>query len=284
MKKIHVILDTDTYNEADDQFALSYLIRSQDRVVIDAVTVAPYSIPSRGVTVPEGMELSYHEVLNICRLCGYDCAGKVFRGASDYMENGCYADNDAVKAISRIANENEKTVILAIGAITNLGLAFQKDPALAGKTEVIWLGGNSPETGHNREFNFRQDPAAVRAVLESGVKLTVLPCLGVIDALRIPIVELKSRLGGKSPLCDYLIGHFCDTGLEGANQSRVIWDISAVAYLLSPEWFETVDRPCPSVEADTSYRFPQTGRPVTFAKKVDRAAVYADLFEKLVRI
>ena len=29
-KKVNVILDTDTYNECDDQFALSYLIKSKE--------------------------------------------------------------------------------------------------------------------------------------------------------------------------------------------------------------------------------------------------------------
>ncbi|MCI8290796.1 MAG: hypothetical protein HFJ25_00855 [Clostridia bacterium] len=31
MNKLNVILDTDTYNECDDQFALAYLLKYQDR-------------------------------------------------------------------------------------------------------------------------------------------------------------------------------------------------------------------------------------------------------------
>ena len=42
-EKINVILDTDTYNECDDQFALAYMIKSQDIFNIEAITVAPYS-------------------------------------------------------------------------------------------------------------------------------------------------------------------------------------------------------------------------------------------------
>ena len=42
MKK-HVIIDTDTNNEADDQFALSYLLKCKDLFYIDAITIAPYS-------------------------------------------------------------------------------------------------------------------------------------------------------------------------------------------------------------------------------------------------
>ena len=57
-KKINVILDTDTYNECDDQFALSYLIKSQDMFNIEAITVAPYSHTKRDVKVIDGQELS----------------------------------------------------------------------------------------------------------------------------------------------------------------------------------------------------------------------------------
>ena len=60
--KINVILDTDTYNECDDQFALSYLIKSQDKFNIEAITVAPYSHNTRNVSVPEEQELSYKEI------------------------------------------------------------------------------------------------------------------------------------------------------------------------------------------------------------------------------
>ena len=44
-RKVNVILDTDTYNECDDQFALAYLLKNQDKFNIEAITVAPFSIP-----------------------------------------------------------------------------------------------------------------------------------------------------------------------------------------------------------------------------------------------
>ena len=42
-EKINVILDTDTYNECDDQFALAYMLKNQDIFNVEAITVAPYS-------------------------------------------------------------------------------------------------------------------------------------------------------------------------------------------------------------------------------------------------
>ena len=64
-EKVNVILDTETYNECDDQFALAYLLKNQYKFNIEAITVAPYSHQSRNVSVREGQELSYNEILKI---------------------------------------------------------------------------------------------------------------------------------------------------------------------------------------------------------------------------
>ena len=38
-----VVLDTDTYNEIDDQFALAYLILHDDKLRLQAIYAAPFS-------------------------------------------------------------------------------------------------------------------------------------------------------------------------------------------------------------------------------------------------
>ena len=52
-KKKSVILDTDTYNEVDDQYALAYAMLSPDKVNVLAITVAPFK-NSRAKTPGEG--------------------------------------------------------------------------------------------------------------------------------------------------------------------------------------------------------------------------------------
>ena len=81
--KINIILDTDTYNECDDQFALSYLIKSKDLFNIEAITVAPYSHTKRDVTVRDEQELSYNEILKICNGLNFNTDNKVFKGSMD---------------------------------------------------------------------------------------------------------------------------------------------------------------------------------------------------------
>ena len=279
--KINLILDTDTYNECDDQFALSYLIKSKDLFNIEAITVAPYSHTKRDVKVRDSQELSYNEILKICNWLNFDTDNKVFKGSMDYIQNGYDEKNDAVNKIIEIALKNNKTYILGIGAITNIALAIKKEPKIVNKIEIVWLGGNELGYEDNLEYNFRQDVEAVKIVFESKVKLTILPCKKIVSELRIDINTLKKYLENKSELCNYLIERFYNDGYHGVQESRVIWDISVIAYMINKKWFETEQISCPNIRKDTSYEVTDNRHNITFVTKLDRNKIYEDLFNKL---
>lgn len=279
--KINLILDTDTYNECDDQFALSYLIKSKDLFNIEAITVAPYCHTKRDVKVRDGQELSYNEILKICNWLNFDTNNKVFKGSMDYIQNGYDEKNDAVNKIIEIALKNNKTYILGIGAITNIALAIKKEPKIVNKIEIVWLGGNELGYEDNLEYNFRQDVEAVKIVFESKVKLTILPCKEIVSELRIDINTLKKYLENKSELCNYLIERFYNDGYHGVQESRVIWDISVIAYMINKKWFETEQISCPNIRKDTSYEVTDNRHNITFVTKLDRNKIYEDLFNKL---
>ena len=280
-KKINVILDTDTYNECDDQFALSYLIKSQDMFNIEAITVAPYSHTKRDVKVIDGQELSYNEILKICNWLNFDTIDKVFKGSMDYIQNGYDENNDAVNKIIEVALKNDKTYILGIGAITNIALAIKKEPKIIDRIEIIWLGGNEIEYKDNLEYNFKQDIEAVKIVFDSTVKMTILPCKNVVSDLRIDIAELKSKLDNRKELNKYLIERFYNDGYHGIQETRVIWDISVIAYMINKNWFETEKISCPNIKEDSSYELTDNRHSITFVTKLDRDRIYEDLFRKL---
>ena len=280
-KKINVILDTDTYNECDDQFALAYLIKSQDKFNIEAITVAPYSHTKRDVKVIDGQELSYNEILKICNWLNFDTIDKVFKGSMDYIQNGYDENNDAVNKIIEVALKNDKTYILGIGAITNIALAIKKEPKIIGRIEIIWLGGNEIEYKDNLEYNFKQDIEAVKIVFDSTVKMTILPCKNVVSDLRIDIAELKSKLDNRKELNKYLIERFYNDGYHGIQETRVIWDISVIAYMINKNWFETEKISCPNIKEDSSYELTDNRHSITFVTKLDRDRIYEDLFRKL---
>ena len=55
---VDVVLDTDAYNEVDDQFAIAYLVRSSNRLTVKGFCAAPFF--NAIVSSPaEGMEKSY---------------------------------------------------------------------------------------------------------------------------------------------------------------------------------------------------------------------------------
>ena len=280
-EKINVILDTDTYNECDDQFALAYMIKSQDIFNIEAITVAPYSHKERNETVISGQEKSYNEILKICKWLNFDTTNKVFKGAEDYICNSYEEDNDAVNKIIEIALKNNKTYIMAIGAITNVALAIKKAPKIINKIEVIWLGGHSLLQDNNLEFNFKQDVNAVRIVFETKVKLTIIPCKNVASNLRTSVYELNHYLKDKSELCNYLIDRFYNDGYHGVQERRVIWDISVIAYMINRNWFTSKQISCPNIKDNTSYELTTDSHKITMVNYIDVNKVYNDLFRKL---
>ncbi len=279
-RKVNVILDTDIYNECDDQFALSYLLKSQDKFNIKAITVAPYH-HDHNISIEEGTDKSYNEIIKICNWLNFDWTNEVFKGSIDYVVNGYNEENEAVNKIIEIANENAKTYILAIGAITNIAIAVKKEPKIIDKIEVIWLGGNSFLSKNNKEFNFKQDIYAVKTVFESKVKLTIIPCKNVASNLRTSIYELEYFIKGKSELCDYLCQRFYNDGVHGIKESRVIWDISVIAYMINKEWFETEEVSCPNINDDTSYELTTNNHKITVVNYLNADKIYNDLFKKL---
>lgn len=280
-EKLNVILDTDTYNECDDQFALAYMIKNQDIFNIEAITVAPYSHKERNETVISGREKSYNEIIKICNWLNLDTTNKVFKGAEDYICNGYDETNDAVNKIIEVALRNDKTYVMAIGAITNVALAIKKEPKIIDKMEVVWLGGHSLLQNNNLEFNFRQDVNAVKIVFDSKVKLTIIPCKNVASNLRTSVYELNHYLKDKSELCNYLIDRFYNDGYHGIQERRVIWDISVIAYMINKEWFTSEDISCPNIKEDTSYELTTNNHKITMVNYIDVNKVYNDLFKKL---
>ena len=82
--KIDVVLDTDTYNELDDQFALSYMMKNSDKLNVKALYAAPF-LNDKSVSPKDGMEKSYDEVLKLLSLMRENV--DVFKGSEKYLDD-----------------------------------------------------------------------------------------------------------------------------------------------------------------------------------------------------
>ncbi len=225
--KLRVVIDTDAYNEVDDQFAIAWALRSPERMKVEAVYAAPFcslafanffgipaGAPSEDVkklihwadTPCDGMEQSYQEIKNLFALLGEDAAGRVYRGSPEYLKDKQtpVASEAARDLAARAMASDEPLYVLAIGAITNVASALLLEPAIKDRIVVVWLGGQPLHFPRTVEFNLIQDIKAAQVVLDSGVPLVLIPCMTVASALTVSAEELKGRLNGKSRIGTYL--------------------------------------------------------------------------------
>ncbi len=289
-RRVDVVLDTDTYNEIDDQFAVSYLIKSGDRLNIKALCAAPFH--NENSSGPEdGMEKSYDELIKLLTLAGRtDLTSIVFKGSRSYLSDETTpVESDAADEIVRLARQytpDDPLYVVAIGAITNVASAILLDRAAMENTVIVWLGGHAVHWPDSREFNMYQDVAAARVVYDSGIPYVQLPCMGVVSAFAVSGPELEHWLRGQNPLCDYLADHTIEAAnsyAEGRVWSRVVWDVTAVAWLLNDNGRFMMSReiPTPIPEYDNSLSFDQSRPLMTYVWHIHRDALMQDLFEKL---
>ena len=286
---VDVVLDTDTFNEIDDQYALSYLLRSPERLRLQAVYAAPFW--NEKSTGPEdGMEKSYREILNVLHLLGEDrYIPLVLKGSRQYLEGEDKpAESPAARDLVRRAlgqPEDSPLYVVAIGAITNVASALLMEPAIREKIVVVWLGGHAYSWPDTKEFNMQQDVAAARVVFGCGVPLVQLPCMGVVSAFAATGPELEHWLRGKNALCDYLAdltAREAEACGMGPCWSRVIWDVTAVAWLTG-DFMEDCLTPSPIPQYDHRYSFDPTRHFIRYVYHIRRDKLIEDLFRKLAK-
>ncbi len=288
---VDVVLDTDAYNEIDDQYAISYLLGHREKLCIKGICAAPFS-NAKTPDPRQGMEKSYDEILKLLSLTGESAMAKVtYRGSVAYLpDEKTPVESEAADFMAQLADAytpEKPLYIVAIGAITNVASALLKNPQMKEKCVVVWLGGNTLEMPQGaNEFNLRQDIAAVRVVFGSGVPLVHVPCRGVVDRFLTTKPELACYLKGKNALCDYLydstVGYVEDYA-AGKPWSKPIWDVVAVAWLLNDgeRFMREKTIPCPMPRYDMDYGVADDERPVKYVYWVDRDALFEDLFRIL---
>lgn len=287
-KKIDVVIDTDAYNEIDDQFAISYLLKSKEKVEVKAIYAALF-FNENSKSPEDGMEKSYDEILRLLELSNEKA--EVFKGAREYLkdENTPSVSPAAYDLVQRAKNYSPENplYVVALGAITNIASAVLLDKAVAENTVVIWLGGHALHYQHTREFNMHQDIAAARVVMKSTVPLVQLPCLGVVSSFTVSKSELEIFLKGKNPLSDYLAAHTieaADKYAKGKPWTRVLWDVTAAAWLLNDNnrFMNSRIIPAPIPTYDGLYATDYNNTPIRYVYEIKRDALMTDLFEKLV--
>ncbi|THF77341.1 nucleoside hydrolase [Cohnella fermenti] len=283
--KIRIVLDTDTYNEIDDQFAVVYALKSPERMKVEALYAAPFH-NDRSDGPKDGMEKSYRELQRIAKLLPEAEGVPILRGSDRYLPDSHTAvASEAAKDLVKRAlesPENDPLYVVSIGAITNVASALLMEPSIASRIVIVWLGGHALEWTDTNEFNMMQDYAASSLILNSGAPLVLLPCMGVSSHLLTTLSEIREFVKDSGPIGQYLYDTFRDCNDDHYAYSRVIWDIATIAYLIDDSFAPSVLIHSPVLSEDMRWSKDERRHWIRYVYYLHRDLVFRDLFRKLV--
>ncbi|MGX9522819.1 nucleoside hydrolase [Vibrio mediterranei] len=289
-KRVSMVIDSDTFNEIDDQFAIAWALLSSDRIDLQAVYAAPFTNSMfdkshKAVSDPkEGMTLSYEEIHRVIERVNPACTPTICSGATRYLKDLPIVEStDATTdLINRSKDTDGVLQVVCIGAPTNVAAAIQQDPTIIERIHVIWLGGNSYDWENTYEFNMLQDIDASRVLLDSGVALTQIPCFGVAAMMASSVPEIRHYLLNTSKIGHYLAEEAPKCPWIGFGNRKVIWDITAVGFALNPDWFTTEIVASPILNDNFTYSFNLKRHPIRVVKFIERDELFIDMFKKLI--
>ena len=285
-----VIIDSDTYNEMDDQYAIAHALGS-DRLNIVAINAVLFN-NSRSNGYADGMEKSYEEILRVLKVTHKEGCCEVFKGCPapiSEQEGFGPVDSPASRNIIKVAHESDEMVyVLALGAITNVASALLMDPTIKDKICVLWLGGHTLDGDRNvDEFNLCQDYRAGQVLLNSGVNLVLMPACGpwghgtqMLIAKLEDIHTIKGDSDAAVFFRDTLPGEFEKETREWNNGgfARIIWDVAAPAALSVPECVDLKIVTAPVITDDQKYGFDSTRHKMIYMDRIDAKIALEDTF------
>lgn len=283
-QKIRMVLDTDTYNEIDDQFAVVYALLSEEKLDVEALYAAPF-FNNRSTGPGDGMEKSYEEILRLLDRLDLDRKESVFKGSYEFLKDldsplESPAARDLIER-ARSASPSEPLYVVTLGAITNVASAILLEPDIIDKIVVVWIGGNAAHWQDAKEFNLLGDPLAARLIFDCGVPLVELPCMPVITHFTTTVPEMEAYLKGRGKIGDYLLEIFKDYNQDHFAWSKVIWDMTAIAWLINPAWTPSNLINSPILTDELKFEFDDSRHLIRAVYFIHRDGIFRDFFTKI---
>lgn len=296
--KLKILIDTDANNELDDQHAMAYAFLNQEIFNVVGITV-------NNTRNGYGIQGQYDEAERIVQLFDLENKVPLFMGADkSYAEiaPAIQQNNfDGQAAVNFIISEalkmkDEKLILVPIGKLTNIALAFLKEPKIIEKVRVVWLGSNYPNPG---EYNLVNDTTAVNPVIESGVELEMVTVRygkpSGTDAVRVTPEEVATHLAGKGPVSkntiigrhggefnsfgDYSKDLYAHAKMHGNRPSRALFDMVTLAILKNENWGEKKNIPAPKLVGDAWEEKPENTNRIYIWENFNRDAIVNDFFD-----
>jgi len=287
---VRVVLDCDTANEIDDQFAIAYALGSPSLDVRGVISVQNTLIHGTG-----SVERYQEEAERVVALCGKTATIPCLRGAVAPMETrDAPVPSEGLDFLIAEARTGPLTII-ATGPITDVASLLLVAPEVRENLRVVWLGGFPDVATYTRwrlgELNGRADIAAWRVLFAQSVALLQLPgwpgveklvveygpYLAVLRALNRPVATWLADI------CEAWRTHREALGY-GPQTRKILWDVANVAAAINPACITVTPTTTPTLDVAGAHDFDRTGRPVDVVTDLDAAWILADLRAALLRL
>ncbi|MBS6106818.1 nucleoside hydrolase [Anaerococcus sp.] len=254
MNKTPTIFDTDP--GIDDAFALSFLHKSDvfDVKMLSSVAgnvkLAYTTRNLQGLAYAMDWQVPIYKGLDKAIL-GKQILAEEFHGVNGLLgytfndeELADLKNQSAIKAMAKVLEENKKTLIIAVGPLTNIASLILSRPDLKEKISEITIMGGAVGMGNvtsNAEFNIFADPEAASIVFKSGIKINMLG-LNVTTKTSYNL-DMHEKFKKSDKKINKILSEIMDIRIKQAgseeNYTTYMHDTLAVMYHTNPEIFKS---------------------------------------------
>lgn len=254
MNKTPTIFDTDP--GIDDAFALSFLHKSDvfDVKMLSSVAgnvkLAYTTRNLQGLAYAMDWQVPIYKGLDKAIL-GKQILAEEFHGVNGLLgytfndeELAVLKNQSAIKAMEKVLKENKKTLIIAVGPLTNIASLILSRPDLKEKISEITIMGGAVGMGNvtsNAEFNIFADPEAASIVFKSGIKINMLG-LNVTTKTSYNL-DMHEKFKKSDKKINKILSDIMDIRIKQAgseeNYTTYMHDTLAVMYHTNPEIFKS---------------------------------------------
>ena len=237
--KMKILLDTDIGDDVDDAFALGLALQSPEIEIVGVMTAwGDTALRARMVR----RLLQENGRAKIPVAAGITTKSQSNFSQAKWAEQG--PEGTRVDGVEFLLNEIRRhpgeITLVAIGPLTNVGAAIEREPETFRKVKrVVLMGGSvrkgygdlgyEPDRGPEAEYNIKSDIGAAQKLFTSGVPIFMMP----LDSTQLKLDEVKREVlfGKKTVLTEEL----SELTREWGGRTPTLFDAMAVAYVIKPE-------------------------------------------------
>jgi purine nucleosidase len=239
-----IIIDTDIGTDVDDVFAVALALRSPEFQILGIATASGDTAARAGIVdrlLGESGRTDIPVVAGPPTMLPFSIPA--IGRQVEYTRNNRFAKATHSAAVDFILEQIRQypgeVTLIAIGPLTNLGRAIERDPQLFRRLKrVVIMGGSfAPENrggwgtfkDPTPEYNIQCDIAAAQKLFQSGVPIYVMP-LDSTANLKLDEVKRDRLFSRGTPLSEALGLLY----LLWGNTTPILYDAMAVAFALDP--------------------------------------------------